>query len=120
MIHYPATAGIDRCRMLLYPLVKHIEKRMKEKATSMEVTINLPDDVVQRLQAQWGDVPRRMLEDLVLDGYQAHILGESDIRRLLGFETRFEVHDFLCKHQVPFYTLEDLQRDRETSQRLGL
>ena len=56
----------------------------------------------------------------MLEGYRTRILGESDIRRLLGFETRFEVHDFLHAHQVPFYTLEDLQRDRETSQRLGL
>ena len=86
----------------------------------MEVTIHLPDDVAQRLQAQWGDVSRRVLEELVLDGYRARILGESDIRRLLGFETRFEVHDFLCEHEVPFYTLEDLRHDRETSQRLGL
>ena len=86
----------------------------------MEVTIHLPDDVAQRLQAQWGDVSRRVLEDLVLDGYRARILGEADIRRLLGFETRFEVHDFLCEHEVPFYTLEDLQHDRETSQRLAL
>ena len=86
----------------------------------MEVTIHLPDDVAQRLQAQWGDVSRRVLEELVLEGYRARILGESDIRRLLGFETRFEVHDFLCEHEVPFYTLEDLQHDRETSQRLGL
>ena len=86
----------------------------------MEVTINLPEDVAQRLQAQWGDVSRHVLEELVLDGYRARILGESDIRRLLGFETRFEVHDFLCEHHVPYYTLADLQRDRETSQRLGL
>jgi uncharacterized protein UPF0175 len=91
-----------------------------KKVMSMEVTISLPDDIAQRLQAQWGDVSRRMLEELVLEGYRTRILGESDIRRLLGFETRFEVHDFLHAHQVPFYTLEDLQRDRETSQRLGL
>jgi hypothetical protein len=56
----------------------------------------------------------------VLDGYCAKILGESDIKRLLGFETRFEVHDFLFTYPVPFYTLEDLQHDRESSQRLGL
>ena len=86
----------------------------------MEVTINLPDDVAQRVQALVVDLSRRVLEELVLEGYRARILGESDIRRLLGFETRFEVHDFLCEHQVPVYTLEDLQRDRETSQRLGL
>jgi Uncharacterised protein family (UPF0175) len=86
----------------------------------MEIAIHLPDDIAQRLQAKWGDVSRRALEELVLEGYQARILGESDIRRLLGFETRFEVHEFLHAHQVPFYTLDDLQRDRETSQRLGL
>lgn len=86
----------------------------------MEVIIHLPDDVAQRLQDKLGNLPRRILEDIVLDGYRARILGESDIKRLLGFETRFEVHDFLFEHQVPFYTLEDLQHDRETSQRLGL
>jgi hypothetical protein len=86
----------------------------------MEVTITLPDDVAQRLQATFGDLPRRVLEDIVLDGYRAGILGESDIRRLLGFETRFEVHDFLFEHQVPLYTTEDLEHDRETSRRLGL
>ena len=86
----------------------------------MEVTIHLPDDVARRLQVEWGDVTRRALEDVVLDAYQAGILGESDIRRLLGFETRFEVQDFLHAHQVPLSTLSDLQRDRETSQRLGL
>jgi hypothetical protein len=86
----------------------------------MEVTITLPDDVAQRSQAKFGSLPRRVLEDIVLDGYRAGILGESDIRRLLGFETRFEVHDFLFEHQVPFYTLEELERDRETSRRLGL
>jgi Uncharacterised protein family (UPF0175) len=86
----------------------------------MEVTIHLPEDVARRLQDAWGDVPRRALEGVVLDAYQAGILGESDIRRLLGFETRFEVQDFLHAHQVPLSTLNDLQRDRETSQRLGL
>jgi len=34
----------------------------------MEVTITLPDDVAQRLQADWGDVSRRGLEELVLEG----------------------------------------------------
>jgi hypothetical protein len=77
----------------------------------MEVTITLPDDVAQRLQAQWGDVSRRVLEELVLEGYRARILGESDIRRLLGFETRFEVHDFLWEHHVPFGSVSKVEMD---------
>ena len=86
----------------------------------MEVAIHLPDDIAQRLQAQWGDVPRHVLESLVLEGFRTRVLTTEDVRQLLGFETRFEVHAFLKQHEVPFYTLADLEHDRETSQRLGL
>ena len=47
-------------------------------------------------------------------------MGESQLRRLLGFTTRFEVHTFLKQHEVPFYTLEDLEHHRDTLDRLGL
>jgi Uncharacterised protein family (UPF0175) len=86
----------------------------------MEVTIYLPDDVAQRLQAQWGDVPRHVLESFVLEGFRARVLTTEDVRRLLGFETKFEVHAFFKAHEVPLYTLADLEHDRETSRRLGL
>jgi hypothetical protein len=38
----------------------------------------------------------------------------------LGFETCFEVHAFLKAHEVPFYTLDDLNHDRETLRQLGV
>lgn len=86
----------------------------------MDVTITLPDEVVERLQQRWGDVARRLLEDIVLDGYRAGVLDEADLRRVLGLATRFDVQDFLYAHHVPLVTLDDLQHDRDTSQRLGL
>jgi hypothetical protein len=47
-------------------------------------------------------------------------LGESQLRRLLGFETRDELEEFLAVHHVyRNYTLEDLQRDRDTVRSLG-
>jgi hypothetical protein len=67
-----------------------------------------------------GDIPWHVLESFVLDGFRARVLTTEDVRRLLGFETKFEVHDFLKVHDVPFYTLADLEHDRETSRRLGL
>jgi hypothetical protein len=51
--------------------------------------------------------------------YRERILGESQLRQLLGFET-FEVHAFLKQHEVPFYTLEDLEHDRNALDQLGL
>jgi hypothetical protein len=86
----------------------------------MEIAIHLPDDIAQRVQAQWEDIPRHVLESFVLDGFWARVLTTEDVRRLLGFETKFEVHGFLKEHAVPFYTLADLEHDRETSRRLGL
>jgi hypothetical protein len=86
----------------------------------MEVSIHLPDDIARRVQAQWEDVPRHVLESFVLEGFRARILTTEDVRRLLGFETKFEVHAFLKEHDVPFYTMADLEHDRATSQRLGL
>ena len=87
----------------------------------MKVAIQLPDDIAQQLHEKWGDdLPRRVLETIALEGYWARILGESQLRRLLGFETRFDVHTFLKEHEVPLYTLGDLQHDRETPRQLGI
>jgi len=86
----------------------------------MEVAIHLPDDIAQRVQAQWEDVPRHVLESFVLEGFRTRVLSTEDVRRLLEFETKLEVHAFLKEHDVPFYTLADLEHDRETSRRLGL
>jgi Uncharacterised protein family (UPF0175) len=87
----------------------------------MEVTIQVPDDIAHHLQEKWGqDISRHVLESVALECFRRRILGESQLRRLLGFETRFEVHAFLKQHNVPFYTLEDLEHDRKTLDRLGL
>jgi hypothetical protein len=86
----------------------------------MEVAISLPDDIAQRLQAQWGDdIPRHVLESVALEAYRARLLGESQLRRLLGFATRYEVHGFLKAHGISVYTLEELEQDLNTLDRLG-
>ena len=87
----------------------------------MEVAISLPDDIVQHLQEKHADVPRYVLESIALEGYRSGVLGEEDVRRLLHFESRFDVHAFLDAHAVPLnYTLDDLHADRDTHRRLGL
>jgi predicted HTH domain antitoxin len=87
----------------------------------MEVSIYLPDDIVQRVQAQGEDVPRHVLESLALAWYQSGELSEEQVRRLLGYSTRLRVHAFLKEHGVPLrYSLEDLEQDRAAHDRLGL
>jgi Uncharacterised protein family (UPF0175) len=85
----------------------------------MEVKIQLPDDIERRLESEWGDVPRHALETLAVEGYRAHVLSRAQVRRMLGFETRAEVDQFMARHGVPFdYTIEDFELDAETSRHL--
>jgi hypothetical protein len=85
----------------------------------MEVAIHLPDDVAAAVP--WEDVPRHLVENIALEGYQEGWLSEEQVRRLLGYETRLEVHGFLKEHGVYLRsTVEDLERDRAAHERLGL
>jgi hypothetical protein len=87
----------------------------------MDVTIHLSKDIIPRDHAQWADVPRHVLESLALASYRSSEFSEEQVRRLLGYETRLEVHAFLKDHGVPLrYTLDDLDKDREAHRRLGL
>jgi len=85
----------------------------------MQIIIDLPADIAKRLQQQWENIPRHVLESLVLADYQARVLTLEHVRRLLGYATLFEVHGFLKEHGVSFYTEQDLEDDLATLDRLG-
>jgi hypothetical protein len=65
----------------------------------MEVAIHLPDDVAAAVPSD--DLPHHLVEQIALEGYQDGWLSEEQVRRLLGYETRLEVHGFLKDHGVP-------------------
>ena len=86
----------------------------------MEVTVQIPDDIATRLRAVGDDLPRRALEALVAEEYRQGHLHKPDLRRLLGFETGYEIDGFLKAHNVyEEYTLEEFERERETLKSLG-
>ena len=87
----------------------------------MQVTINLPEDISAALNGQWDNVPRRSLEAIAVEAYRTGALTENQIRRLLGFETRFQVHALLKEHQVPLrYTAVDIEADLSAHRQLGI
>jgi hypothetical protein len=78
----------------------------------MTITVQLPDGVGSLLFANGQEPTRAVLEAIALEGFRSQRLTESDVRQLLGFETRMEVHDFLKEHEAfMHYTLEDLNHD---------
>ncbi|QMV19262.1 UPF0175 family protein [Granulicella sp. 5B5] len=81
----------------------------------MEVTLTIPEALAEQLTTAGKDPARAALEALLVEGYRTHMLSEGEIKRILGYGTRMQVHALLKEHDVPLnYTLEDLEQDRET------
>jgi Uncharacterised protein family (UPF0175) len=80
----------------------------------MQITLEVPEDIVQELRTRWKDLPRAALESLALEAYRSRAITAAQLRRLLGFETRMQVDAFLKEHEVYDFTAADFDRDRET------
>ena len=81
----------------------------------MEITIQIPEDLARSLRHEGGDLSRRTLEALAIDGYRSGALTEEQVRRILGFGTRMQVHEFLKEHHVYLnYGPQDLEQDIQT------
>jgi hypothetical protein len=87
----------------------------------MDLTVHIPDDIAERLGgAVNGDLSRRALEALSAEEYRLGHLNKPDLRRLLGFETSYQIDGFLKSHNVyENYTMEDFEDEREALRSLG-
>jgi hypothetical protein len=84
----------------------------------MQVTLDIPDNLAQQLIAAGKDPSREALEALAVEGYRTERLTESEVRQMLGYETRMQVHALLKEHDVYLhYTMETLQQDIDASDR---
>jgi hypothetical protein len=85
----------------------------------MNVTLPIPDDLAARLGTS-DDLARRALEAFALEEYRAGRLTRPELRRLLGLPTRYDLDGFLKARGIfEDYTLADLERERESLDRLG-
>ncbi len=81
----------------------------------MQVTFDIPDTLAAQLRAAGKDPARAALEAVLVEAYRTGQLYEGEIKRILGYGTRMEVHALLKEHNVPLnYDIEDLEQDRET------
>ncbi len=80
----------------------------------MEITVELPDDI-----AWHSDPGREALEALAIEGYRSEKLTHHQAAQLLGL-TRLEFDGFLKDRQIydHAYSVQDLERDLATLQRL--
>jgi hypothetical protein len=87
----------------------------------MEFTVQIPDDLARSMSASGGDLSRRALEALALEEFKSGHITKPELRRLLGFGTRYRLDGFLKAHEVyEDYTMEDLEQELEDLRRLGV
>jgi len=87
----------------------------------MQLTLDLPDELSSALAASGSDLSHAALEAIALEAYREHKLTTAQLRRLLGFESRYELEGFLKQHEVWLeYSWQDLENDREAHRQLGL
>lgn len=86
----------------------------------MDVTIQLPDNIAQRLRTAGSDLSRRVVEALLVDEYRNGRLTGEELKQLLGVRTRMGLDKFLKAHGILIdYTIADLEEERRGLSRLG-
>jgi predicted HTH domain antitoxin len=84
---------------------------------SVHVEVTIPEEV---LNNEGGEAARRVLEEFALAGYQSGQMTAAQVRRLLGFSSRYEVDGFLKAHGVYLdYNLEDFEQDLISNRELS-
>jgi hypothetical protein len=87
----------------------------------MNLTPPIPDDLANRLSAEGGDLSRRAMEAFALEEYKTERISKAELRRLLGFETRYELDGFLKAHEVwANRTIDELRLEMQDLKSLGL
>lgn len=80
----------------------------------MQITIEIPDKIAQRMSAKWGNLEKRSLEILAAEAYREEVISAAEVRRMLNLSSRWEAHGFLKQEGAYLhYTLADLEQDVE-------
>src|SRR5215468_1162135 len=81
----------------------------------MELTLDLPEELSAVLAVPGQDISRSAFEAIALEAYRERKITTAQLRRLLGFESGYDLDGFLKQHEVWLeYGWEELERDRET------
>lgn len=86
----------------------------------MQITVELPDELVDQMIPTGQDPSRAVLEGLAVEAYRAHRLTEHELANLLGMG-RYELDGFLKEREVWLeYSAAEIAQELETARGLWL
>ena len=85
----------------------------------MKITIEVPDEIAQRLDQTQENLSRRLLEIIVADAYNSGKLNTAEVGQILKFPSRLQTHAFL-RHMGVYlnYDEAELETDLQTLQEI--
>lgn len=84
----------------------------------MQITVNIPDNVKERLEQKLDNLPYQILLGFALNAYQNKIISTYELGQILGLESIFETHKFLKQSGVYLnYDEEEMLKDIDTIER---
>jgi hypothetical protein len=82
----------------------------------MEVTINLPEELIRCMGKDVSELSHAAIEALVLEGVRSGKLSVAQARRVLGFRSRHQMESFLKSHGVDLpLTIEQIRSDSDNA-----
>jgi hypothetical protein len=80
----------------------------------MQINLDLPQDIEQRLQTHLDSLSHCALEAIALEAYKARLITTAEVQQMLKLPSRLATDAFLKQHEafIP-YTLDEIQQDIE-------
>lgn len=86
----------------------------------MQLSVDIPDTLSRAFGTEPKDLSRAAIEALAVEAYRSHRVTTEQLRVILGFDSRPALDAFLKDRHVWLdYTVEDLERDRESIRKAG-
>ncbi|WP_066423872.1 hypothetical protein [Anabaena sp. 4-3] len=66
----------------------------------MQVTIDLPDKLTEKVLNKWVDLPQTILNNLVLEAFREGLINFDELKDLLNFTSDAELKEFLKQKNI--------------------
>lgn len=85
----------------------------------MKITIEVPDEIVQKLDQTQENLSQRLLEIIIADAYSSGKVSTAEVGQILKFPSRLQTHTFLKQMGVYLnYDEAELETDLQTLQEI--
>jgi predicted HTH domain antitoxin len=78
----------------------------------MQITIEIPDDLIQRLDQAEGNLSQRLLKLIVADAYRYGKINTAEVGQILQLPSRLATHAFL-KRMGTYLNYDETELDQD-------